>query len=441
MAIILRLNKGSELTFAEVDGNFSSLFYSAAIIGTNLNFYTYPNVLASSVDLSVIPGFGGITVQDDGTTIINGATGLNFTGTGVTVTANGNIATVDISGGGGGGDTYTLAAGAKAGTSVPLNLDAAAGADSTVNLTEGTGITLTQTSTTEVTIDATAGGTYTNLTDTPLPFPSAATPNIPENSTFNNKTFPEMMDLMLYPELNPTLTPPSSTFAVSPNSPYQIINANAGALSLTFTTVFNQGLISPQYTATSPFRSGTSYQYVYGGTGLVGVVASTVSPDVQTRSIVITAGVNTWTSRVDYNAGVQPFTNKNNPYETPLPAGSTSVKSVSITGVYPVFATVVAIATLTQLSLQSMTTYIEASMVAETSAANKQTIDIPQAWATIVGLQQFNNLSGEWDIVVNGLDAFPKTSITRTIEGNTVDYFQYVHNGSIIGARQLRFTT
>ena len=78
MAIILRLDKGSELTFAEVDGNFSSLFYSANLVGTNLNFYTYPNVLASTVDLSTIPGFGGITVQKDGNTIINAATGLNF---------------------------------------------------------------------------------------------------------------------------------------------------------------------------------------------------------------------------------------------------------------------------------------------------------------------------------------------------------------------------
>ena len=116
MSIILRLDKGSELTFAEVDGNFQSLFYSASLVGTDLNFYTYNNVLSQSFDLTAIPGFGGVTVQDDGTTIINAATGLNFIGSGVVVTQNGNTADVTFTGG---GDTYTLTAGAKSGTSVP----------------------------------------------------------------------------------------------------------------------------------------------------------------------------------------------------------------------------------------------------------------------------------------------------------------------------------
>ena len=66
MAIVLRQIKGSELTFAEVDGNFSSLFYSASLQGTFLNFYTWEDQLSQSFDLSVIPGFGGVTVQDDG---------------------------------------------------------------------------------------------------------------------------------------------------------------------------------------------------------------------------------------------------------------------------------------------------------------------------------------------------------------------------------------
>ncbi len=40
MAIILRQNKGSELTFAEVDGNFSSLLFDVGLTGSVLNFYT-----------------------------------------------------------------------------------------------------------------------------------------------------------------------------------------------------------------------------------------------------------------------------------------------------------------------------------------------------------------------------------------------------------------
>tara|TARA_R110000823_G_scaffold95272_2_gene208036 strand:- start:1292 stop:2419 length:1128 start_codon:yes stop_codon:yes gene_type:complete len=108
MAIILRQNKGSELTFAEVDGNFQSLFYSGSLDGTLLNFYYPSSSLSQSFDLSVIPGFGGVTIQDDGTTVINAATGINFTGSGVTVSANGDIATITIDGGGGGGGSSDL---------------------------------------------------------------------------------------------------------------------------------------------------------------------------------------------------------------------------------------------------------------------------------------------------------------------------------------------
>ena len=53
MAIILRTVKGSELTFAEVDGNFQSLFYSSSFDGTNLVLYTTGST-SQSIDLSTL---------------------------------------------------------------------------------------------------------------------------------------------------------------------------------------------------------------------------------------------------------------------------------------------------------------------------------------------------------------------------------------------------
>ena len=53
MAIILRTVKGSELTFAEVDGNFESLFYSSSFDGTNLVLYTTGST-SQSIDLSTL---------------------------------------------------------------------------------------------------------------------------------------------------------------------------------------------------------------------------------------------------------------------------------------------------------------------------------------------------------------------------------------------------
>ena len=54
MGIILRQNKGVELTFAEVDGNFQSLIYSASISGSTLTLFYPSSSNSQSIDLSTI---------------------------------------------------------------------------------------------------------------------------------------------------------------------------------------------------------------------------------------------------------------------------------------------------------------------------------------------------------------------------------------------------
>jgi len=444
MAIILRQTKGSELTFAEVDGNFSSLFYSASLDGTFLNFYTWENNLSQSFDLSNLPGFGGVTVLDGGTPIVPVATGLNFIGSGVTVTNfGGGQANIEFTGG---GDTYTLSAGAKSGTSVPLNLDAAAGVDSTVNLTEGTGITLTQTSATEITIDS-AGGNFINATALPQNFPgNSPFDNISSGTTFPSpgKSFQEMMDLMLYPELFPSLTNPSQTnFTLSPSG-FREIGEQFAIGGITLSSTFSRGSINPAY-GTNGFRSGLPNAYIYTGPGSVPTPQSSTSLTNSTATAAvytIVQGAQSWTSRVAYDAGQQPLSSTGNNFNSPLPAGQTNNNLTrTITGVYPVFATTVNISTLTKQGLQSMTSNITVDVVTESGGGGaKQTIDIPQAFSTITGLQQFNTLSNVFDNI--NLATFTVTSVTKTIQGvSNIPYDRYTHNGSVIGARKLRFLT
>jgi len=54
MGIILRQNKGSELTFKEVDGNFQSLIYSSSLdpIGPVIKLFHPSSSLTQSIDLS-----------------------------------------------------------------------------------------------------------------------------------------------------------------------------------------------------------------------------------------------------------------------------------------------------------------------------------------------------------------------------------------------------
>ena len=88
MSIILRQNKGSELTFNEVDGNFSSLFYSSSLAGNVVNFfYTGSNPpISQSIDLSNMPGIGGVQVYYTGSQV-NYAQSFYFVGGGVDVTS------------------------------------------------------------------------------------------------------------------------------------------------------------------------------------------------------------------------------------------------------------------------------------------------------------------------------------------------------------------
>lgn len=442
MAIVLRQIKGSELTFAEVDGNFSSLFYSASLQGTFLNFYTWEDQLSQSFDLSVIPGFGGVTVQDDGVTVVPVATGLNFIGSGVTVTQVGsNQANIEFTGGG--GDTYTLVAGAKVNQSIPLNLDATAGADSTVNLTEGTGITLTQTSATEITIDS-AGGNFINSTALPQNFPgNSPFDNISTGTSFPSpgKSFQEMMDLMLYPTLFPTLSnPQQQSFTLSPNG-FREIGEVFSVGAITLNSTFNRGSINPAY-GTNGFRSGLPNAYIYTGGGSITSPQSSTSLSNNTSNTVnytVVSGFNNWTSAISYDQGPQPLDSTGNNFNTPLPAGTTSSSTRFIRGVYPTFATTVNISTLTKQGLQSMTSNITVDMVTEAGSTDKQTIDIPQAFSTITGLQQFNTLSNVFDNIQ--LSSFTLDStITRTIQGvSGIPYNRYTHNGAIIGARKLKF--
>ncbi len=260
---------------------------------------------------------------------------------------------------------------------------------------------------------------------------------IAAGSTFSDPGI-EVVELwrrFLYPELFPTLVAPTSAFSLA-ESGYREIGEIV--LLLHFTATFNRGSISPAY-GTNGFRSGLPNSYDYTGVVLPSAVASTSLSNAQTiPNYLVLLGNQNWTCIVDYDAGEQPKSSYDNDYSTPLSAGSINQKTVTIMGVYPTFATTSAITTMTKQSLQSMSAYEQVSMVAE-SDSDKQTIDIPVAWGTITGLQQFNTFSGQWDTI--SLSDFTQTAVTNVIQGNTVNYTRYTHNGAKIGARQLRFLT
>ena len=89
--IILRLDKGSELTWLEVDNNWQSLYYSSSLFGNILEFYYVSSSCSHSIDLSNLSGLNGNsyywyqgTYSAGATLIQQSATQIYFTGSGVT---------------------------------------------------------------------------------------------------------------------------------------------------------------------------------------------------------------------------------------------------------------------------------------------------------------------------------------------------------------------
>ncbi|MEJ1242102.1 hypothetical protein WBG78_28400 [Chryseolinea sp. T2] len=147
------------------------------------------------------------------------------------------------------------------------------------------------------------------------------------------KTYGQILEKLLVPTLNPTLTAPSSTFTDNVAATFEV----GSSQNITFTATFSRGSISPAY-GTSGFRSGLPTKYVYTGSGIAGQVSSSsLSNNRSLTGYTILAGSNTWTASVAYSVGEQPKDSSGANYSTPLASGATSPQSNTITGIYPYF--------------------------------------------------------------------------------------------------------
>ena len=264
---------------------------------------------------------------------------------------------------------------------------------------------------------------------------------ITDGQSFVSASMTQMWDSLIKQEKFPTLTNPSSTFTSSYNGYREV----GEVLSITFNSAFNRGSISPQYSAASPYRSGLPNTYQYTGTGLTDTSTSGLTDSESVTGYTVLINGQIWQGRVAYDAGVQPKTSYNNNYGSPLASGSTSYTSVTITGVYPFFATTVTITGMTSQTLAShSSTYVQSVMVAE-DVVNKQTADFPIVWSSITGVQFYNTINSTWEWIngskANSLLTFDMTATTHTIQGTSIDYNRFTHNGSQTGARQLRWYT
>jgi hypothetical protein len=271
---------------------------------------------------------------------------------------------------------------------------------------------------------------------------------IREGDEFTEATMSEMWDTLIREEKIPTLVDPSITSFTATETGFREIGA---IINSTFNIVFNRGkieIVSTTYNSFD-FRSGEVERYVYSGPSLtVENITNSLTNSTTLTNYEIVSGAQSWNCTVYFGEGSQPTTSYGNTEyydentETtvqlePYPAGSIVSTNRTITGVYPYFATTSNITSLTKRPLAAHGSAVIVEMVAETSS-NKQTLEIPNVWGTLSRIEQYNELSGQWDII--DINSFTQSTTTNNINGYTINYNVFTHNGSLIGARRLRFT-
>ena len=252
---------------------------------------------------------------------------------------------------------------------------------------------------------------------------------IATGDTFTNVPVTDMINNLINPELTPNLTNPNNVLTSTVSGLREI----GTSITPRLTATFNRGSISPQYSASEPYRAGLPTKYVFTSTaGLnqeVETDATTYGIDVSSFEVAL--GTVTFSSNISYSAGPQPTTSKGNVFDNPLPAGTTGNKTVTITGVYPCYN---GISTLTKMTLANHGGTITVDAPADMNVGGERfKIQYPTVWsAKTPVVQQENELSKAWDN-----QNMSDYSIT-TIDKNGVSYKQVEYVGAGIGARKLR---
>ena len=246
--------------------------------------------------------------------------------------------------------------------------------------------------------------------------------------SWDNAPISDVVNAIINPELFPTFVNPTFSFTSTVSGFKEV----GSVTDITFNVNFSRGSITPQYSAENNYRSGLPTTYNYSGP--VGSEAKANNTLTDTKTITgysIAIGSNTFSCSVDYSIGTQPKSSKGNNYNTPLPAGTLSAKSITITGVYPVYS---GIGTLSKIPLQAHGTAIVVDAPADMNVGgNRFTIQYPNVWSVKTPVvQQENELSKAWDN--QNMLEYEITDIN--ISG--VSYRQVKYVGSGIGVRKLR---
>ena len=244
------------------------------------------------------------------------------------------------------------------------------------------------------------------------------------------KTAEEILLMILYGVVSPTLTNPELSIALSADNQQLIIGRKsliAGSLS------FNRGKIDPAY-GTSGYRSGAPISYTIGN---LTVTSSNNSYDFQIE-LTPTLTTTSLIYGVTYGKGEQPVNSIGQNVDQPLEEGSI-YHSIELNAAYALYDMNGKDILFQWFEDNDGQGYLSA--FASEGAGNKQSFAISSK-LNVVGIKAFNPMTQQWEWLGGSARAslthFDATIINGESLNETEDYVLYTHNQPAKGERELR---
>lgn len=260
----------------------------------------------------------------------------------------------------------------------------------------------------------------------------------------DGKTLHEIIQMIFYPAIAPTITYSSASLTKDLGNLQEI----GLVYDLTLTATYTKGtsVVAGQSTR----LMGNPVDYTYTGEQITEPITNlnNGSPDLTLLSpYTVVQGTQSWSVAVKYDAvapGGEPVYDDGTIYvDTAFTNSGTKTASTSLEGVYPIFAATVTTTVLTKQTLVSMINgnNLEYTLVAEANPG-EHTFALPNVWTDarpLTAIYYFNAVSNQWD-TVNKIGDWDTSVITQTIQGNEVQYTQYVKNSALpaAGSRKIK---
>lgn len=269
-------------------------------------------------------------------------------------------------------------------------------------------------------------------------------------SKLNGKTQNQIIDMLLFPEQQPTVQAPSASIAFTggfSNNGITEVGAVAPVSETNITTSFNQGYGraagQPDKKRAGALNSKESFIY-YGG-----------QQSNKTLPTKISLGTMQYNYHAAYAQGEELVTswgNKASIQPNPLPAGAVNSGAIYIYGTYPYFCNGDNASTSAgegnmpsaptsnkKLKLYKWTdTLIGAKFASEASTGTRLEFKFPSI-KNVTKVEFFNTVSGKWEVFSSANYVISDAGNIQ-VQGALVAYKKLTTQGAMSGALQLRFT-